>query len=75
MAFLNTSSFIGREILNPSGVMESSFDSGGGAPEPMGAPDSSLDFLKEEVDLGTSIMAVAFDGGVVLGADSRVSTG
>jgi 20S proteasome subunit beta 1 len=32
--------------------------------------------LKEgEVDLGTSIMAVAFAGGVVLGADSRTSTG
>mmetsp|Transcript_25914 Transcript_25914/g.73451 ORF Transcript_25914/g.73451 Transcript_25914/m.73451 type:complete len:221 (+) Transcript_25914:625-1287(+) len=28
-----------------------------------------------EVDLGTSIMAVAFNGGVVLGADSRTSTG
>eukprot|EP00568_Trieres_chinensis_P008797 CAMPEP_0183309088 /NCGR_PEP_ID=MMETSP0160_2-20130417/23811_1 /TAXON_ID=2839 ORGANISM="Odontella Sinensis, Strain Grunow 1884" /NCGR_SAMPLE_ID=MMETSP0160_2 /ASSEMBLY_ACC=CAM_ASM_000250 /LENGTH=228 /DNA_ID=CAMNT_0025473037 /DNA_START=87 /DNA_END=773 /DNA_ORIENTATION=+ len=28
-----------------------------------------------EVSTGTTIMAVAFDGGVVLGADSRVSTG
>lgn len=28
-----------------------------------------------EVDLGTSIMAVEFDGGVVVGADSRTSTG
>jgi len=28
-----------------------------------------------EVATGTTIMAVAFDGGVVLGADSRVSTG
>jgi 20S proteasome subunit beta 1 len=27
------------------------------------------------VDLGTSIIAVAFEGGVVLGADSRTSTG
>ena len=27
------------------------------------------------VDSGTTIMAVAFDGGVVLGADSRTSTG
>mmetsp|Transcript_49524 Transcript_49524/g.112423 ORF Transcript_49524/g.112423 Transcript_49524/m.112423 type:complete len:214 (+) Transcript_49524:77-718(+) len=30
---------------------------------------------KGEVSTGTTIMAVAFDGGVVLGADSRVSTG
>merc|ERR1719152_71741 len=37
--------------------------------------DTSLDFLKQPVDLGTSIMAVAYDGGVVIGADSRVSTG
>lgn len=28
-----------------------------------------------EVSSGTTIMAVAFDGGVILGADSRVSTG
>ncbi len=28
-----------------------------------------------EVDAGTSIIAVKFDGGVVLGADSRTSTG
>jgi len=28
-----------------------------------------------EVSTGTTIMAIAFDGGVVLGADSRVSTG
>jgi 20S proteasome subunit beta 1 len=28
-----------------------------------------------EVATGTTIMAVAFEGGVVLGADSRVSTG
>ncbi|KAJ2851400.1 Proteasome subunit beta type-1 [Coemansia brasiliensis] len=28
-----------------------------------------------EVDLGTTIMAVSFDGGVVIGADSRTSTG
>ncbi|CAL5229138.1 g12410 [Coccomyxa viridis] len=32
--------------------------------------------LKEgEVSMGTTIMAVTFDGGVVLGADSRTSTG
>lgn len=30
---------------------------------------------KGEVNLGTSIMAVAYEGGVVLGADSRTSTG
>ena len=30
---------------------------------------------KGEVNLGTSIMAVAYDGGVVVGADSRTSTG
>lgn len=30
---------------------------------------------KGEVDSGTSIMAVEFDGGVVIGADSRTSTG
>lgn len=28
-----------------------------------------------EVDLGTTIMAVQYDGGVVMGADSRTSTG
>ena len=33
-------------------------------------------FLKPgEVSTGTTIMAIPFDGGVVLGADSRVSTG
>ncbi|KXN69491.1 20S proteasome subunit [Conidiobolus coronatus NRRL 28638] len=30
---------------------------------------------KGEVDLGTSIMAVEFNGGVVIGADSRTTTG
>ncbi|KAI0463538.1 Proteasome subunit beta type-1 [Komagataella kurtzmanii] len=30
---------------------------------------------KGEVNLGTSIMAVKFDGGVILGADSRTTTG
>jgi len=38
---------------------------GGGAPS----------LKKGEVDLGTSIIAVQYDGGVVLGADSRTSTG
>ncbi|KAF3099833.1 Proteasome subunit beta type-1 [Orbilia oligospora] len=30
---------------------------------------------KGEVNLGTSIMAIEFDGGVILGADSRTTTG
>jgi len=30
---------------------------------------------KGEVSTGTTIMAIPFNGGVVLGADSRVSTG
>eukprot|EP00696_Hemimastix_kukwesjijk_P010177 gnl/Hemi2/22789_TR7630_c0_g1_i1.p1 gnl/Hemi2/22789_TR7630_c0_g1~~gnl/Hemi2/22789_TR7630_c0_g1_i1.p1 ORF type:complete len:240 (-),score=59.36 gnl/Hemi2/22789_TR7630_c0_g1_i1:139-807(-) len=39
--------------------------------------DSLVHSLKApgEVGLGTSIMAVQFDGGVVVGADSRTSTG
>merc|ERR1719443_1966595 len=37
--------------------------------------EGNLDFLKQAVDLGTSIMAVTYDGGVVIGADSRTSTG
>ena len=32
-------------------------------------------WLNQEVSTGTTIMAVAFDGGIVIGADSRVSTG
>ena len=36
----------------------------------MGAVDIAH-LKKGEVDLGTSIMAVKFDGGVVIGADSR----
>merc|ERR1719421_2105470 len=35
----------------------------------------NLDFLKQPVDMGTSIMAVQYDGGVIIGADSRTSTG
>jgi len=34
-----------------------------------------MEFLTEAVSLGTSIMAVEFDGGVVMGADSRTTTG
>eukprot|EP00243_Klebsormidium_subtile_P011302 TRINITY_DN635_c0_g1_i2.p1 TRINITY_DN635_c0_g1~~TRINITY_DN635_c0_g1_i2.p1 ORF type:complete len:242 (-),score=62.16 TRINITY_DN635_c0_g1_i2:58-783(-) len=42
--------------------------------------DASVDFsgpqwTSNEVQLGTTIMAVEFDGGVVMGADSRTSTG
>ncbi|OSX71402.1 hypothetical protein BU14_0537s0010 [Porphyra umbilicalis] len=36
-----------------------------------GAPE----WMTAEHSMGTSIMAVAFDGGVVLGADSRTTTG
>ncbi|KAI9562933.1 hypothetical protein GHT06_010389 [Daphnia sinensis] len=35
----------------------------------------SPDWLTSEHSTGTSIMAVEFDGGVVIGADSRTSTG
>merc|ERR1719152_27745 len=46
------------------------------APSQVGAhAEGNIDFHKQAVDLGTSIMAVAFDGGVVIGADSRTSTG
>ncbi|KAJ7996672.1 hypothetical protein DPEC_G00239460 [Dallia pectoralis] len=33
------------------------------------------EWAKEEVSTGTTIMAVEFDGGVVIGADSRTTTG
>lgn len=33
------------------------------------------DFLSQPVSMGTTIMAASFDGGVVMGADSRTSTG
>ncbi|XP_078284000.1 proteasome subunit beta type-6-like [Rhinoraja longicauda] len=33
------------------------------------------DWMSEEVSTGTTIMAVEFDGGVVIGADSRTTTG
>jgi len=33
------------------------------------------DWMTAEHDMGTSIMAVEYDGGVVMGADSRTSTG
>lgn len=37
--------------------------------------DEASMLKRGEIDAGTSIMAVRFDGGVVLGADSRTSTG
>ncbi|XP_013414812.1 proteasome subunit beta type-6-like [Lingula anatina] len=37
--------------------------------------DLSPDWLTSEHSTGTSIMAVEFDGGVVIGADSRTTTG
>lgn len=36
------------------------------------APDCAMD---TPVSMGTSIMAVTYKGGVILGADSRTSTG
>ncbi|KAK6470093.1 proteasome subunit beta type-9-like isoform X1 [Huso huso] len=36
---------------------------------------SNSSWLSEEVKTGTTIMAIEFDGGVVLGSDSRVSAG
>lgn len=36
---------------------------------------STSDWMSNEHSMGTSIMAVAFDGGVVMGADSRTTTG
>jgi len=71
------STFIQRELLTPHNVMEhAAFDSAQGSATGAPATFDSLDFLKKgEVDAGTSIMGVSFDGGVVVGADSRVSTG
>jgi len=65
------SRFIDRELLDPARVMEGPYGTRASAVH----TEDSLDFLKKAVDLGTSIMAVAFDGGVVVGADSRTSTG
>jgi len=33
------------------------------------------DWLNAELETGTTIMAVQFNGGVVIGADSRTTTG
>uniref|UniRef100_A0A4W5RCJ7 Proteasome subunit beta n=1 Tax=Hucho hucho TaxID=62062 RepID=A0A4W5RCJ7_9TELE len=37
--------------------------------------DFAPEWAQEEVSTGTTIMAVEFDGGVVIGADSRTTTG
>jgi len=37
--------------------------------------NSGCDFFDAPVSTGTTIMAVEFDGGVIIGADSRTSTG
>ncbi|XP_053321096.1 proteasome subunit beta type-6 [Spea bombifrons] len=44
------------------------------APFTGGLP-SEMDWMGREVTTGTTIMAVEFDGGVVMGADSRTTTG
>ncbi|XP_020798371.1 proteasome subunit beta type-6-like [Drosophila serrata] len=38
-------------------------------------PDFDFDFTQKPISTGTTIMAVEFDGGVVIGADSRTSAG
>lgn len=42
---------------------------------PGAAQDSSADWMNAALSTGTSIMAAEFDGGVVIGADSRTTTG
>jgi len=44
-------------------------------PKALSQPNKAEDKKPEGVNLGTSIMAVSFNGGVVMGADSRTSTG
>lgn len=78
MDMFDRSRFIDREVLDPSRVMEGASGSGAHSSS-LGQvgehTEGNLDFLKKAVDLGTSIMAVQYDGGVVIGADSRTSTG
>nr|KAF6416858.1 proteasome 20S subunit beta 6 [Molossus molossus] len=48
----------------------------GTGPAPAWGPEAiTPDWENREVSTGTTIMAVQFDGGVVLGADSRTTTG
>ena len=48
----------------------------GTGPAPAWGPEAiAPDWENREVSPGTTIMAVQFDGGVVLGADSRTTTG
>ena len=48
----------------------------GTGPAPAWGPEAiAPDWENREVSPGTTIMAVQFDGGVVLGADSRATTG
>ncbi|XP_028653979.1 proteasome subunit beta type-6-like [Erpetoichthys calabaricus] len=46
-----------------------------GAPRLSYGSNMFPEWLREEVSTGTTIMAVEFDGGVVIGADSRTTTG
>jgi 20S proteasome subunit beta 1 len=72
MPHVSDGSFVDRELLDPHHVMEAG---SGSLNAPIDASLDFLNFLKQPVDLGTSIMAVAYDGGVIVGADSRTSTG
>jgi 20S proteasome subunit beta 1 len=67
--FGSTSSFTHRELMDPMSVMHMQRQMGAAS-----ICDADVD-LSKPVDLGTSIMAVEYDGGVVCGADSRTSTG
>merc|ERR1719375_2802755 len=72
---------MGHPMMGAAGMM-------GAPPEMMGAPpcrrhvephcpyrEDDVNAPEQAVSTGTTIMAVEFDGGVVLGADSRTSTG
>lgn len=48
---------------------------GGAAPRSTAMDEVQPQLKKGEVSLGTTIMAVSFDGGVIMGADTRTSTG
>ncbi|CAL1545404.1 unnamed protein product [Lymnaea stagnalis] len=52
-------------------MMTSAFPSNG--PEMLGG--FGMEWLNTEVSTGTTIMATEFDGGVIVGADSRTTTG